>query len=371
MKIVCVFHSLALWGGIERILTDKMNWLAAQGHEVTIVTTDQGTHDLPYELDPRVVLADLAISFHHQYRYKGVRRLFDLWQRHRLFRRKLKELLRRLQPDVLVCTTTCYADVLVSLKGRVPLVVESHTMCRRFVDEGRLRTLRRWWLMRKLRRADVLVALTEGDAAEWRRYIRRVEVIPNMVHAPLTTVQASLIAYRVVFVGRLEAQKQIDHLVTVWRIVQQHHPDWTLSIYGDGSQREWLLKQVERNNLHINIFSPQPNIFDAYAEASVLVLTSAFEPFGLVMPEAMLCGLPVVAYDCPFGPRTIITDGVDGFLVPPDDIETFARRLESLMTDEPLRRRMGAAAISSARRFLPEQVMPQWVELFSKLKMRP
>ena len=371
MKIVYVFHSLALWGGIERILADKMNWLAAQGHEVTIVTTDQGTHDLPYQLDPRVVLADLAISFHHQYRYKGVRRLFDLWQRHHRFCCKLKELLWRLQPDVLVCTTACYADVLVRLKGRVPLVVESHSMCRRFVDEGRLRTLRRWWLMRKLRRADVLVALTEDDAAEWRRHIRRVEVIPNMVHAPLTTIQAPLTAHRVVFVGRLEAQKQVDHLVAVWRIVQQHHSDWMLSVYGDGIQQEWLSKQIECYSLHISLFSPQPNIFDAYAEASVLVLTSAFEPFGLVMPEAMSCGLPVVAYDCPFGPRTIITDGVDGFLVPPDDIETFARRLESLMADEPLRRRMGAAAISSARRFLPEQVMPQWVELFSKLKMRP
>lgn len=365
MKIVYVFRSLALWGGIERILTDKMNWLADHGHEVTIITTDQGSHPLTYPLDSRVRHTDLGISFHHQYRYHGLRRLLDLWKRQRLFCRKLKELLHQVQPDVLVCTTTCFVAQLVRLKGRVPLVVESHTICHRFVDEGRLRALRRWWLFRQLRRADVLVALTDGDAAQWRRHLCRVEVIPNMIRVPDPLPRSSLSSHRVIFVGRLEPQKQVERLLAAWRALWPAHSDWTLAIYGDGSLRERLQKEARTEG--VTFCQPTPRIFDCYASASMLVLTSAYEPFGLVLAEAMACGLPVVAFDCPYGPRAIISDGTDGILLPPQDDRALVGALSRLMDDEALRKRLGAAAMLSAQRFEPSKVMPAWERLFLRL----
>lgn len=367
MTIVYVFHSIALWGGIERILTDKMNWLAAQGHRVVLLTTDQGSHPLPYALDKRVIHTDLRISFHHQYRYRGLHRLYDLWCRHRTFRRRLSQQLALLQPDVLVGTTTSFAGTLTRIKQTVPLVIESHTICRQLVDGGRLRHLRRMLLLRQLRRADVLVTLTDGDAADWRQHLRNVVVIPNMVHAPNILRQAPLTAHRVLFVGRLEPQKQVHHLLAAWREVKTTHSDWTLSLYGDGILREQLKQEAASTTEGVEIHAPTSNIFDCYAEASILVLTSTYEPFGLVLAEAMLCGVPVIAYDCPYGPRAIISDGENGFLIPQSDIPSLAQRLSLLMDNEHLRRQMGRQAQSAARRYLAGEVMPLWVSLFNSL----
>lgn len=374
MKILYVFRSIAVWGGIERILTDKMNWLVAHGYEVTLLTTDQGEHAVPYEQDSRIRHHDLGICFHHQYRYGGLRRLWDVWQRRRRFRQQLAVQLQVEHPDVIVCTTADDVGMLAKLKGHTPLVVESHTICSRLVDTGRLRRLRRWWQLRQLRRADVLVALTEGDAADWRQHLSRVEVIPNMVHTPHfgrgacdMRSPSSLHMPRALFVGRIDAQKQPDHLLDAWQRVQALHPDWTLDVYGEGPQGAWLRQEVVRRSLRINLHAPTSDIFSRYAEASMLLLTSSFEPFGLVIPEAMACGLPVVAYDSPFGPRAIITDGLDGFLVPPQDVDTFARRVCQLIADEPLRRRMGQQALLTARRYEASTVMPLWERLFRQL----
>ena len=367
MKIVYVFRSLAVWGGIERILVDKMNWLVAHGYEVMMITADQGQHALPYEMDSRIEYVDLNICFHHQYRYRGVRRLVDMWQRQRRFERQLKECLDRAHPDVLVCTTANYVDTLVRQKGCIPLVVESHSISRQLVDTGRFRYLRRMWLRNSLRKADVLVALTEGDAADWRQYLGRVVAIPNMVHVPDRPKRSSLMARQVIFAGRLAAQKQVDHVLTIWQKVHQRHPDWTLAVYGEGERREWFVAEVARIHAGIEVHPPTEQIFECYAASSMLMLTSLFEPFGLVLPEAMSCGLPVVAYDCPYGPRAIITDGEDGFLVEPQHTNAFADRLCQLIEDGGLRQRMGCKAVESAQRFDAQHVMPQWAELFQKL----
>ena len=99
----------------------------------------------------------------------------------------------------------------------------------------------------------------------------------------------------------------------------------------------------------------------------MLLLTSIYEPFGLVMPEAMSYGLPVVAFDCPYGPSDIITDGVDGFLVKDRSIEDFANKVCRLIEDEDLRRRMGVAGAKSSLRYSAENIMPLWRNLFESI----
>jgi len=370
MKIVYVFRSLAVRGGIERILTDKMNWLVEHGHEVTMLTTDQGSHPVPYTVDKRVRFTDLGICFHYQYRFSGLHRLFDMWRRNRRYARMVDEQLRKEQADVIVCATTSGADVLARKKGRTPLVVESHSIFQRLADVGRLRFVQRFRLLRALRSADVLVALTEGDAVQWRKKLDHVVVIPNMVHAPKEPQRADLKARRAIFAGRFDAQKQVDHLLRVWQIVQQRFPDWVLAVYGEGPLRGWMQDEVRRLGLHVELNEPASNIFQCYAQCSVLLLTSEFEPFGLVLTEAMSCGLPVVAYDCPYGPRTIINDGEDGLLVPAGDVGAFAEALARLMADESLRRQFGARAMVTAKKFDAALVMPRWVDLFQNLTKR-
>ena len=366
-KLVYVFRSLAVWGGIERILTDKMNWLAAHGHNVSIITTDQGTHPLPYPLDERVHHIDLGIAFHHQYRYHGLRRLADGWNRQHRFERLLSQQLEQLQPDIIIGTTNCFTATLTRLKpAGTPLIIESHSIFRQLADTGRLTWLRRQRMLHILKKADMLVTLTEGDAREWATCLKQVTHIPN-INGLSATGKAVGRKKQVLFVGRLEPQKQPDHLLRIWQCVAPSHPDWSLHIYGDGELRPWVESQVKTMGGSVVLHEPTSHIADCYLESSILVLTSGYEPFGLVMPEAMSCGVPVVAYDCPFGPRDIISDGQDGFLVPPQDTDCFAQKLCRLMDDEELRTAMGRNARSAAQRFHADSIMPQWLQLFEQL----
>jgi glycosyltransferase involved in cell wall biosynthesis len=169
-------------------------------------------------------------------------------------------------------------------------------------------------------------------------------------------------------VGRFSTQKGIPDLLKIWKLVYQRHPDWQLHMYaGYGDEDEKLKSYIEEMGKGVVLHEPTSDIFSKYKESSMLLLTSIFEPFGLVMPEAMSCGLPVVAFDCPYGPADIITDGEDGFLIKNRDIHAFADKVCLLMEDASLRKAMGQRAVVSSHRFSADKIMPRWKLLFEKL----
>ena len=143
--------------------------------------------------------------------------------------------------------------------------------------------------------------------------------------------------------------------------------DWVDPLYGDGDFIEIPATEEERLQMNIHAHKTVTDIFERYLDSSVLLLTSLYEPFGLVMPEAMSCGLPVVAFDCPSGPAQIITDGVDGFLIKNRDVELFVDKVCSLIESSELRHAMGKAAIESSQRYSTDHIMAQWINLFKEL----
>lgn len=371
MKILYVFRSLAVWGGIERILVEKMNYLSkVYGYDVYMLTSDQGGHLVPYHLEESIHLEDLKIRFHQQYQYPYPRRLLVARRLKRLYEKRLAERIHLIQPDVMICTTTDHIDSLAKLKSSIPLVVESHSICQRTIEDGRSWFRRKWYryhYLKALSKADILVALTECDATEWRKVHPHVVVIPNLVHlndGPISTLENK----RVIFVGRFDYQKRPMEMIRIWGMVHSFHPDWQLDIYGQGDQQQELESKARSLDMNIQIHQPTEHIFDCYRESSILVSTSLYEPFGLVIPEAMSCGLPVVAYDCPYGPASIISDGENGFLIPDRDKTVFADKLCSLMNSYDLRRKMGQAGIMASKRHEAILIMPQWVKLFEQIK---
>lgn len=365
MKILYVFRSLAVWGGIERILIDKMNSLASQyGHEVWMLTADQGQHPIPYYIYSGVRVEDLDIRLHQRFHYRGLRRIYESWRLKRLFCRRLKERIAEIAPDRIVCVATSYAYLVSRVAGDIPLIIESHSICRYTLHSQGFRQLFEvWQLRRRLHKARVIVALTEGDAREWRRYHPNVRVIPNMVHLAENLQPNLAEAHRVIFVGRFDYQKRASEALCIWGLVQQRFPDWHLDVYGEGEELKQLEAMISQTDMNVKIHQPTDRIFDCYRESSILISTSLFEPFGLVLVEAMSSGLPVVAYDCPYGPSQIITDGQDGFLVTLDDRTAFADKLCRLMADASLRKQMGQAAAISAQRFSEARIMPLWCDL--------
>ena len=370
MKIMYVNQVFAAWGGFERVWTDKMNALSdIPDNEVCLVTTDQGTHQFPYPLNQNVRHIDLGIRFVQHYQYQGLKRYWVYLKLLRLFKRKMKALLEAERPDVLVSNASEFVDFLLNCKGTVPLVVESHGTFDRPFHMQEMTVINRikgYFRHKALKKAERIVALTHGDAEQWKQVNPNVSIIPNIVTMNQSDTYSSCEAKRVIFVGRLDPQKGYQYLNDIWKIVEKRHPDWRLDIYGEGAdlqENKSMIPQGQQVYPHAQTI----NILDKYKESSILVLTSVYEPFGLVMPEAMSCGIPVVAFDCPYGPSEIITDGTDGFLINCYDVEAFADKLCLLMENDALRKKMGQNAILSSQRFTKDKIIPQWISLFESL----
>lgn len=371
-RIVYIIESIAITGGLERILIDKLNAFSDNDYDVILLTTSQGSHPLAYPLNARVSYIDLATPFHHCYRYSFLRRSWNLYKMHCLFRQRLVCQLASLKPDIIVCVqpSSMFNMVREVVGNSLPIIVESHASYygHNFEKESLMRRLNTNRDNRRLCKADTIVSLTHGDAEEWGRYTKNVVVIPNIVHLNSTGRLSALTAKKAIYPCRLEWQKGLFELLDIWAIVQQHYPDWQLDIYGDGSLRNELSSIIARRELNIVLHPSEPDIFSRYLDSSMLLLTSIYESFGLIMPEAMSCGLPVVAFDCPYGPGEIVTDGEDGFLVKDRNIEAFAQRVCQLIENAELRQQMGKDAIQKAQRYSVDNIMPLWKELFGSLK---
>lgn len=357
-RIVYLYSSLAIMGGIERVLVDKMNYLVNHGYEVYMITSDQGQHPIPYKLDKRVLFCDLGILFYSQYQYRGWKRLSERKRLNRLYHQRLKERLKEISPDVLICTTSQNVRGLLRIKGRIPLVVESHV---NFTHPDswlhKIRTLyNNYWIGK----AAAVVTLTQGDAKNWRCVSRKVHVIPNIVHLNDIGRYSNCENKRAIFVGRLVEQKGLPDLVKVWRIVNSRYPDWKLDVYGNG-------KMDSMPEIQLFVHPPTENIMEEYIHSSMLLMTSVYEPFGLVLPEAMSCGLPVVAFNCPYGPADIIEHGKNGFLISGRNVHSYADDVCQLIQIVELRRFMGQQGIVMAQRYQANQIMPRWQRLFSNL----
>lgn len=371
MKIVYITDALAIWGGLERVLIEKVNELAVRyGYEVYLLTTNQGNHPVPFSLHPNIIHRDLDILLYKQYDYSGLYRLIKKVELKRLFAKRLREQIIKIQPDIMVCVRSELLDVANNIKGKIPVIYESHTLryAQHFIGAHFYAQLKEKWYNLSVRHVKMVIALTEGDAKDWMSLNRHVNVIPNVVHLNIGDHYCNYQSKSVIYVGRYDKQKDIFSLLLIWKIIHEKYPDWQLHIYGGyGDEQEKLMAEINQMDADIYAHEPTSVIFDKYLDSSILLFTSLYEPFGLVIPEAMSCGLPVVAFDCPYGPSDIITDGVDGFLIKNRSINEFAEKVCLLMEDIELRKRMGKAGILSSQRYSADIIMPLWRSLFEQL----
>ena len=371
MKVLYVITALAMYGGIERVIVDKLNWLVEHGDcEVWLLTVNQGSHPIVFQLSSKVHYKDLEIFFHHKYKYTGFARIRLEFKFHMLFQRRLSEMIKQISPDVIAFTRLDFVYDVMRVSGKIPVIYESHNSYLSYIFENEdwLHRIQYCFWHYMIGKTRMVVALTEGDAAEWKKQTLNVRVIPNVVHQIETGRISDCSSNSVIFVGRYSFQKDIGTLMKIWKLVHQRNPEWQLHLFGAyGDEQETIIPYIKSLNMNVFVHEPTPTIFEEYAKSSMLLSTSRYEPFGLVLPEAMSCGLPVVAFDCPYGPADIITDGVDGFLIKDREIEKYADKVCMLMENEGLRRKMGKEGIRSAKRYATNRVMPKWKKIFEEL----
>ncbi|MGH3346033.1 MAG: glycosyltransferase [Nocardioides sp.] len=221
-------------------------------------------------------------------------------------------------------------------------------------------------------RLDSYVVLTEDDERDYRSWApegTRVDRIPNGHTTPPLDTTSALDSKLAVGAGRFEPSKGFDRLVEAWAALAPDAPGWELHLYGAGPEvapvRDAIRKHGLDGSVHLKGFSDR--LDQVLAESSVFVMGSRTEGFPMVLVEAMGKGLPLVAFDCPRGPADLIEDGVNGRLVPNDDIDGFAAALHDVISDPDRRRKMGAASLARADEFQMSRIAARWVSLFDTL----
>lgn len=380
MKIVYVINKMTNLAGIERILTCKMNYLSEKSeHSVYLVTYEQPSQALSFQINERITYCPINAPIPQREGLSLFRWIKNYISARKVFKRQYNNLIKNIRPDIVICTGYAYPvlDIIIDTSRQIntKTIVESHVKgdtisMKKYIFNHTLAYLFSFWdsyILRKLKYASCIVTLTQDDKEFWKPYAKRIEVIPNV----LTITPKKVIDYRtkrIIAAGRFVHQKGFDLLLEAWHKVDKSLSDWHLYIFGNENRVPYQ-KIVDRYqmNTNVHLMPATKDIVDEFAKSSIFVLSSRFEGFGLVLAEAMSCGLPCISFDCPYGPHDIITDEEDGILVENGNIEALTKAIERLMKNEGLRQSMGENAIHNVARFDRKIIMNQWEQLFLSL----
>lgn len=373
MKIVYCLNSIRYLGGIQRVTVVKANALAEiEGNEVYIIVTDNKNGVITEPLSPKVHLIDLDINYYkddYKSRWNVLKGIFIKRREHK---KRLASVLNEIQPDIVISVGQSEKNMIPSIKGKWKTIREFHyTKDYRFNHAHSIfdKILAYWGNIYdysfKIKKYDQIVTLTQEDKdTNWKGW-ENVSVIPNSSTFQ-TNKTSTLNAKKVISVGRLATPKNYASLIRAFKNVADKHPDWILEIYGDGPQEVELKSLITQLNLKKHVFLKgfSSNVKEVMTNASIFAMSSIFEGFPLVLIEAMTCGLPIVSYACPCGPKDIITEGEDGFLVKVNDEFELANKLNLIIEDKSLMKSMSHAAIEKVQHYTIKNIISYWMDLF-------
>ena len=374
LKLVYLTPALYMAGGVERVLTLKANYFAEHfGYDVTIILTEGKGKSPFYPLSDRIKVVNLDIGFEQLWNCSFLKKIFVYLKKQRQYKKALTAELMKLCPDITVSLLRREINFLIGIKDGSKKIGELHVNrlnYRNFEanDTNFIKQLfaKLWMfsLVKQLKRLDRFVVLTEEDMLAWSE-LQNVSVIPDPLSF-VPTAQSSLSVKRVIAVGRYVYQKGFDLLLQAWAKIERQCPDWMLVVYGDGDRApyEQMMRNLGIDTSRCLLNGPTTDIQREYVNSSLFVFTSRFEGFGMVLVEAMACGLPVVSFACPCGPKDIVRDGEDGFLVENGNIDELVQQLMKLMVDHRLRTAFARHAQQNAQRFNIEQTALRWKSVF-------
>jgi glycosyltransferase involved in cell wall biosynthesis len=304
-----------------------------------------------------------------------IQKVFSRFLKIRKYRKTLEKLLHEIAPDIIISTLGIDIDFLDKIRDKSIHLGElhfpgnyRHIMAKKMYTSFipiLVEKIRTGLLKTKCKKLARLIVLTKEEKMSWED-ANNVEIIPNPLSGYPEKI-STCTTKKAIAVGRLVYEKGFDHLIESWRIVHKKHPDWLLSIYGGGDQKGTLLNLINQCGLNtvIEIHDPVKDIHSQFLEHSVMLFPSrCLEALPMVLIEAMSCGLPLVAFDAPCGPKDIITSGENGFLVPAGNIDQFAEKVCQLIESDELRQTMGNAARQMSFDYQVDKIMDQWIQLF-------
>ena len=376
-KIVYCAPAIYSAGGVERVVSVKASYFAeVYGYDVTIIVTDGLGIECFFPLSPKVKVINLCLGFEELWKASFVKKLLLYIGKQRRYRKLLTGELMRIRPDITISVLRREINFINSIPDGSHKIGELH------VNRSNYRNFKinksnyikdwfaRFWmnnLVGHLKELERVVVLTEAARGEWPE-LSNTRLIPDPLPFSVEST-SNLSAKRVVSIGRYCYEKGNDLLLYAWAKVEKVCTDWILDIYGMGEQTPYLelMEELGIDKTRCHLFSSITNVKEEYLSSSLFVLPSRFEGFGLVIIEAMSCGLPVISFDCENGPRNIITDSHNGFLISPFDVNQYAEKMICLIQNDALRQQMGQHAFQSSKRYNIDAIGYQWKLLFDEL----
>lgn len=378
-KIVYCTPALYSAGGVERVISVKANYFAdVLGYDVTVVVTE-GMGKVPFfQLSERVKVINLDLNFEELWGVPFYKKAFLYLIKQRRFRKLLSDVLMNIRPDFTISVLRREINFINAIKDGSRKIGELHVNRANYrnyeVKDNNLflRVFSHFWmnrLLKHLKQLDKFVVMTDIARKDWPE-LDDVVVIPD----PLpyhTDAQSPLSAKRIISIGRYVYEKGDDLLLEAWAQVVKQRTGWSLDIYGMGNREpyERQMAQLGIDPQHCHLYGYLKDVHHEYLSSSIFVLPSRFEGFGLVLIESMACGLPVLSFDCENGPRSIITDGVNGFLIPPYNVNMLSEKMMLLMDDVNLRKRIGLNAYKESLKYDMDHIGLQWKQLFDSLNI--
>lgn len=362
-KLLYITNGINGSGGLERVLSIKTSLLITDyNYEVHVLVLNNA------HLKPFYTFSD-KINFHSINVDGNVISYFIK------YRKGIKRILKKTQPDLIsVCDDGLKGMLFPNIFGKsTPVIYERHASFNIFKKEEKQSFIERikfniYGILIKLsaKKFDKFIVLTQNNLKEWN--LPNMQVIPNSLSF-YPNESSSHNIRKVIAVGSHSFNKGFDRLLKIWQEVIKNNPLWQLEIYGKKDYNHSLEKLAKDYKIEksVTFFNPVKNIQEKYLASSIYVLPSRSEGFGMVLIEAMACGVPCISFDCPSGPRDIISNNKDGFLIENGDVEFFSKALIDLIENKEKRKKMGSLAKENVKRYLPEQVMPLWDELFNSL----
>lgn len=378
MKIMYCVTSIGSIGGITKITIDKANYLSQNGYEVVIVTTEDSEKKTIFPVENKIKIYKLPVNYKESMNLGFFSKLYKLIIKKRLHKKLLRDIILNVNPDIIVCTSNLEISFLNKIKYHAKIILEIHdhynakylTIKKKYKKNLekfifiKINTILMYINSFRLEKFDYVVVLSNEEKKYWNNSLPLVK-IPNFIDINYT-YKANLDSKIVITAGRLEKSKGTEILIDIWYKINKIFPDWKLIIYGSGTQYNNLLSKINKLELDdsVFIFSPVSNIFKELSKSSIFISASQFESFGMTLIEAQSVGLPVIAYDCPTGPRSIIKNNENGFLIDLNNQVMFQEKLISLISNKTLREIISKNAYKNSRLFSKEIIMDQWTQLF-------
>jgi glycosyltransferase involved in cell wall biosynthesis len=359
MKILYITPKINNEGGVARVLSLRSNYfIEKENYQVHILTQNNGNFPLFFDFDSRIELHDMSLL--------GNPIKFLI-----CYKKALNELVAKINPDIVFVLDNGLKSYLLPyfLKTTIPVILEIHGS--KYVQEKKgINKLFDFFSIKikelGIKRYTKVVFLSNESALEWN--YKNPIIISNPISFSSNDF-SNLSSKTAITVARHSYEKGLDRMLQIWNKVVLKYPDWSLVIYGKSNgyqELQQFLKILDISN-NVTFFEPVKNISEKYLDSSLYLMTSRSEGFPMVLLEAMALGLPCVAYDCPCGPRAIIQNNENGFLIEDGNVDSFVQKIELLIEDEKLRLQMGKNAQESVEKYNLDSIMQQWKTLFEEI----